>query len=124
MHSRAGFVLLVGLLTLAAVGCGGPDTFDHSEAAKLYIEAMKVRPTDEAQCVSLLTQIIENKPMEDAYFHRGWIYAKQGSFDKANADVTSGLEMSPEHSNLMWLASELKKPERKRNLKMPPSTSK
>jgi tetratricopeptide (TPR) repeat protein len=118
------FALFIGLVAISVVGCGGSDTFDHTEIQKLYIEAMKVRPTDPAKCVELLTQIIDNKPEEEAYFHRGWIYAKEGSFDKAKADVAAGLDLAPEHPRLVWLDGELKKPADKRNLELLPTDSK
>ena len=107
-----------------AAGCGGGDEFSHDQGQKLYIEAMKVRTTDEAKCVDLLTQVIEADPIGGAYFHRAWIFAKRGSIDEAQDDVTAGLAIDTENNDLKWLDGELKKPANQRSLKMPPSSIK
>ena len=118
------WVLVAGLFLPAAAGCGGSREFSHDEVEKLFIAALDARAVDEAKCVELMTQVIEQRPMDAAYFHRGWIYAKQGKTDEAQADVAAGLELEPENGDLKWLDGELKKPVGKRSLVMPPSTRK
>lgn len=117
--------LLLGLLLVSVVGCGKPSgKMVHDEGANYYIEAMKVRATDEAKCLELLGKSIEKTPTGSAYFHRAWILAKQDSFDEASKNIVTGLELTPEESDLLWLQKELGKPEGKRSFKYPPSSAK
>jgi tetratricopeptide (TPR) repeat protein len=110
------------------VGCGGsqPDgsRFQHDQAAALFLEAMKVRPTDQARALELLTQSIEARPSHNAYFHRAWIHAQQGREAEAGADVAAGLELEPENRELKWLEAELNKPATQRKLDGPPPPAK
>ena len=119
---------LPGSLLIAAVFLTGCDNSGgklvHGDGAKLLIEAMKNRTQDEDKCLELLDKSIAAQPTGSAYFHRGWIYAKRGDFDKANDSVRLGLEIDPQSGDLKWLAAELEKPEQQRSLKMPPSTRK
>jgi Tfp pilus assembly protein PilF len=116
-------VLLI-LIPLALVGCGATQRdggqFQHDEAARLFLEAMKVRPTDQARALQLLTESIEVRPSYNAYFHRAWIHALQGRDEQAQADLQAGLELEPENRDLKWLEGELKKPAGQRKLDMPP----
>jgi hypothetical protein len=105
-------------------GCGGSEKdgsgFQHDDAAKLFLEAMKTRATDQAGALDLLNQSIDARPSYNAHFHRGWIYALQGKDAEASADVKAGLELEPESKDLKWLEGELKKPSNQRKLDMPP----
>jgi len=123
MKINTTWVLVFGLLSLAVAGCSDGD-FEHDHVENLFIAALDAKPVDEAKCVELMTQVIEQRPMHAAYFHRAWIYAEQGYIQQAQADVTAGLELEPENSDLLWLDGELKKPARKRSLEMPPSSTK
>ena len=106
-------------------GCGGGGgEFYHDEAAQKFIEALKVRTTDEEKCLQLLNEVLEEKPLAAAYFHRAWIEAKRDQIDAAVADTAAGLEVEPEHPDLLWLQGELNKPADKRSLNMPPSATK
>jgi hypothetical protein len=115
-------ILLTGAVL---VGCGGsqPDGsgFQHDEPAKLFLEAMKIRTSDQAGAIDLLTQSIEERPSYNVYFHRGWLFALQGKDAEAKADVKSGLELEPESRDLKWLDGELRKPAKQRKLDMPPA---
>ncbi len=120
-----GLIVCVLMVTICASGCGdGDGKFQHSDGAKFYIEAMKVRTKDEAKCLELLDKSLELLPTDSAYFHRAWIFAKRGEDDQAITNIASGLELKPENTDLHWLQAELKKPEQKRNLQAPPSKSK
>jgi tetratricopeptide (TPR) repeat protein len=116
--------LVLGSLAAMLTGCGGGEKdgsgFQHDQAAKLFLEAMKIRPTDQAQALDLLNQSIETRPSYNAHFHRGWIYALQSKDAEAGADVKAGLELEPESKDLKWLEGELKKPANQRKLDMPP----
>jgi hypothetical protein len=109
-------------------GCGGsqPDgsQFQHDEAAKLFLDAMKIRGTDQAGALELLNQSIDARPSHSAYFHRGWLHALQGRDEPARADVQAGLELEPEDEDLKWLGGELQKPAGQRKLDMPPAPPK
>lgn len=119
-------MVLATSLFMGELGCSGRGSgkMVHGEGAKFYIEALKVRTQDEAKCLELLDKSIELLPTESAYFHRGWIYAKQGKFEQAQENVRAGLELEPTSSNLLWLEAELKKPVDKRSFKAPPSVGK
>lgn len=116
--------VLAGVLTVGLAGCGGsqPDgsQFQHDEAARLFLEAMKVRPQDQAKALDLLTESIDARPSYNALFHRAWIHALQHRDDQAQADIGAGLELEPESRDLKWLAGEMQKPADKRKLDMPP----
>jgi Tfp pilus assembly protein PilF len=120
--------LAVGLLFVLLAGCGGsqPDgsQFQHDEAAKLFLEAMKIRETDQARALALLNQSIVARPSYNAYYHRAWLHALQGDEQKAAADLKSGLELEPESKELQWLDKELQKPVKERKLDKPPSSVK
>jgi tetratricopeptide (TPR) repeat protein len=120
--------VLVCEVACVFVGCGHsePDgsQFRHDEAARLFLEAMKVRPTDQAKALELLTQSIEARPSYNAYYQRAWIYGLHNRDDEAKADISSGLELEPENRELKWLQGELKKPTSQRRLDSPPTQAK
>ena len=112
-------------LGLVVAGCGGNgardgSVFQHDEAQKLFLEALKVRPTDQDQALELLDRSIEAKPTFNAHFHRAWLYALKGTDEKASEDINAGLAMEPASTDLKWLEAEMKKPAGQRKLDMPP----
>jgi hypothetical protein len=117
-----------GWLLLLLAGCGGsqPDgsQFQHDDAAKLFLQAMQIRDTDQARSIELLTESIEARPSHNAYYHRAWINALRGDDQKATADVEAGLKLEPESKDLKWLEAELRKPAQERKLEKPPTTVK
>jgi hypothetical protein len=116
--------VLLGFASVVLSGCGGsqPDgsQFQHDQAAKLFLEAMQVRPTDQAKALELLTQSIEARPSYNAYYQRAWLLGLTGRDGEATADVAEGLKLEPENRELKWLAGELKKPANQRKLDGPP----
>jgi Tfp pilus assembly protein PilF len=118
----------VGCMLLLLAGCGGsqPDgsQFQHDEAAKLFLQAMQIRDTDQARSLDLLTESIEARPSHNAYYHRAWQYALKGEDQKASADIEAGLKLEPESKDLKWLEAELRKPPQERKLDKPPTTVK
>ncbi len=123
MKTWVTWIFVVGL-SLLQVGCGGDKEFKHDDVAKIFIAALQARPNDKDKCVELMTEVIEKRPMDAAYFHRAWIYAEQGKIEEAKADVAAGLKLQPESTDLKWLEGELNKPASRRSLEMPPSTTK
>jgi Tfp pilus assembly protein PilF len=119
---------VIGCLLSLLAGCGGsqPDgsQFQHDEAAKLFLQAMQIRETDQARSLVLLNQSIEARPSHNAYYHRAWIFALRGEDQKASADVEAGLKLEPESKDLKWLEAELRKPPQERKLDKPPTTVK
>jgi hypothetical protein len=124
MQSALLRVVPLVLISIAWVGCGASQRdgaqFQHDEAARLFLEAMKVRGTDHAKAVELLTESIDERPSYNAYFHRAWLHALEGRDDPARTDLEAGLELEPESRDLKWLEGELKKPATQRKLDMPP----
>jgi len=125
--SLARRILAFGLSVLI-LGCGDAprdgSQFQHDKAAKLFLEAMKIRGTDQAGAIALLNQSLEARPSYNAYFHRGWLHALRGDEELAQSDVKAGLELEPESKELEWLAGELQKPANQRKLDMPPVRNK
>ena len=128
MITKRFFGDLGAVLILAAgitvSGCSNSETFSQSETRDKFLAALKFRPTDPDKCAAMMTEIIDASPIPDAYYHRGWIYAKKGEIDKAKSDVAAGLALDAEHFNLLWLDGELKKPEAQRNFEAPPQATK
>lgn len=126
-RSLARLVLVFGLL-MVTLGCRDAQrdgsAFQHDQAAKLFLEAMKIRGTDQAGAIALLDQSLAARPSYNAYFHRGWLHALQGNDELAQSDVKAGLELEPESKELEWLAGELQKPANQRKLDMPPVRNK
>ncbi|MBN1854155.1 MAG: hypothetical protein JW829_15615 [Pirellulales bacterium] len=111
------FVLLAPALG-TILGCDDT-TVKHDEIDKILIESNRVISTDPAKAVELLNRVIEAKPSEYAYYSRGWCYARMNEDEKAKADVSQGLKISPDHPGLKWLEGELKKPVGQRKLSVP-----
>jgi hypothetical protein len=116
--------VLIGEVVCLIVGCGGsrPDgsQFQHDKAAMLFLEAMKIRPTDQAKALELLTQSIEARPSYNAYYQRARIHGLHNRDDEAKADIAAGLQLAPENRELKWLDGELQKPTNQRKLDAPP----
>lgn len=122
-------LILLILLSLSVMGCGGNgakdgSAFQHGKAQTLFLEAIKARLTDKDKALDLLNQSIEVKPTFNAYFQRGWLYALKADDAKANEDIKSGLALEPENAELKWLEGEMKKPADKRKLDSPPGRNK
>ena len=119
------FSLIVMLLL--AVGCGSKK-FALDEADAALVEARKaIGDGDSAKAIELLNQSIEAKPDMWSYYERARLLAETGDDDAAKADVVAGLELEPEHSELLWLQKQLKKSKKSRfkgSAGKPPSVSK
>jgi hypothetical protein len=120
--------VLMGAVACLFVGCGDsqPDgsQFQHDQAAMLFLEAMKTRPTDQAKALELLTQSIDARPSYNAYYQRALIHGLNNRDVEAQADIAAGLELEPENRELKWLEGELQKPANQRKLDTPPTHAK
>ena len=101
--------LLLGLFMSAlALGCGSESTLD--DAAALFVEAKQaVTDGDHEKAMGLLSASISERPDSWAYLERAKLHAADGNDAAANADIAAGLELVPEHSDLLWLRKEMKK---------------
>lgn len=107
------FRLCVAGVLLVAVGCGSKPVLDP--AATKFVEAKAaIENGDTETAISLLTESIDLRPDPWAYYERGRLYAEEGEDDAANEDIAAGLEMDPEHSDLLWLQKQVKKPKQSR----------
>lgn len=122
------FVAALLMLSLAlAIGCGGKK-FELSEAEAALVEARKAVETgDSAKAIEFLDKSIAANPDTWSYYERAKLYAETGDDDAAKADIEAGLELEPEHSELLWLQKQLKKSKKSRfkgSQGQPPSVSK
>ena len=119
--------LLLGVFMSAfAFGCGSESPLD--DAATLFVEAQQaVTDGDSEKAMELLSASISERPDPWAYFERAKLHAVGGNDEAANADIAAGLELVPEHSELLWLQKEMMKKPRSRfkgRSSQPPSASK
>lgn len=119
------FTLLLGISL--AIGCGGKK-FSLSEAELALIEARKaIADGDSAKAIEFLDKSIASNPDTWSYYERAKLHAENGDDDAAKEDIAAGLELEPEHSELLWLQKQLKKSKSARfkgSRGQPPSVSK
>ncbi len=93
---------------LFVLGCSQEPSLD--ESATQFVEAKQaLADGDKDKALELLTSSIEARPDPWALWERAKIYAENGADDDAQADIDAGLELDPEHSDLLWLQNEMKK---------------
>lgn len=121
------FLLLLALCGCLLAGCGGKK-FELDEADAALVEARNaIADGDTAKAIEFLDVSIAAKPDTWSYFERAKLLAEEGDDDAAKADVAAGLEIEPEHTELLWLQKQLKKSKRSRfkgSSGQPPSVSK
>ena len=114
------------LLLSLLVGCGEKSVLD--EAATHLVEARSaIANGDSETAVEHLDASIAARPNTWAYYERARLLGEAGEDDEAKADIEAGLELDPEHSELLWLQKQLKKPKSARfkgSSGQPPSASK
>ena len=117
-----GFISIVIL-----AGCGGTGSV-LDDADKALVDARQaISDGDDAKAMDLLDISIAAKPDTWSYYERARLHADNGNDDAAKADVEAGLELAPEHSELLWLQKQLKKPKKSRfkgTSGQPPSVNK
>ncbi len=114
-------------LALLVLGCGGKK-FELSESEAALVEARKaIADGDSAKALEFLDASIAASPDTWAYYERARLHAENGDDDDAKADIECGLELEPEHSELLWLKKQMKKSKKSRfkgSAGQPPSVSK
>jgi len=102
------FVFCLWTLHIAS-GCGGKK-FELTEGQAAFAEAKKaIEDGDTATAITCLDRAIDAEPDTWSYFERAKLHAESGDDDLAKADIAAGLEMDPEHSDLLWLQKQMKK---------------
>lgn len=122
MSRSAGLFILLSL----CFGCSEKSVLD--EAATNLVEAQKaIAEGDRVKAMELLDASIAAGPDTWSYYERARLHADNGDDAKAKSDIEAGLELDEEHSELLWLQKQLKKPKNKRfkgRSGQPPSVSK
>ena len=105
-----GCLLLCALLLLGlSTGCKRTPILD--EAAVNLVDARQaIADGDATKAMELLMTSIDARPNTWAYFERAKLHADHGDDEAAKADIEAGLELDPEHSELVWLQKQMKKP--------------
>ena len=120
-------IATLSIVVLLLAGCGGKK-FALDEADAALVEARKaIADGDSAKAIELLDVSIAAKPDTWSYFERAKLLADSGDDEAAKLDITAGLEIEPEHTELLWLQKQLKKPKKSRYKGAsgkPPSVSK
>lgn len=118
----AGSLLLCSVL----IGCEAGAVLDEADQA--LVDAREaIAAGDSASAMDLLDASIGSKPDPWSYYERARLHSENGDDDAAQADVVAGLDIDPEHSELLWLQKQLKKPKRSRfkgKSGQPPSATK
>lgn len=126
MVRRIGTLSLVWLALFAMNGCSEKPVLD--EAAVNLVDARDAIAQGETKLAKqLLDSSVAARPNTWAYYERARLLAEEGDEAGAQADIESGLELDPEHAELLWLEKQLKKSKRTRfkgKYGMPPSTHK
>lgn len=120
-------IVVVGLFGVVLAGCGGSGpALDEADQALVDARAA-VASGDQEKAKELLDVSISLKPDTWSYYERARLLAETGDDDAARDDISSGLELDPEHAELLWLQKQIKKPKRSRfkgSSGAPPSASK
>lgn len=124
MNLAVSRIAIVGLFSVMLTGCGGAGPV-LDEADQALVDARTaVASGDQAKAIELLDVSISLKPDTWSYYERARLLAETGDDDAARKDIDSGLELDPEHAELLWLKKQIKKPKRSRFKGAPPSASK
>lgn len=101
-------VVLSIAITVLLLGCSKKEVLD--EAAVSLIDAREaVESGDAVKALELLDASIALRPSTWAYLERAKIHEQNDDDEASKADIAAGLEMDPEHSDLLWLQKQLKK---------------
>lgn len=109
-------------------GCEDPNLVAGRKSDALYHAAAEAQQQgDHPKALDLFSQAIATRPSGYAYLGRAKLYLEMKDEANANRDVEAGLQLDPEHRDLIWLRDQLKKPEKQRfkgSAAQPPSASK
>ena len=112
------------LALLFTAGCNRGPKFD--ETTKLMMAAHEAEVAGDKQlAVDKVSEAIALKSDDFAMlFRRAKLYAELGKDEEAKADLDECEKLDPEHQDLKWIRSELKKPVEQRFGAAPPSHGK
>lgn len=113
MNSTSRTLSIAVCLSLAAcldlAGCKRGN--EISEAGVYLNDALAaIESGDSARAIELLSKSIELEPEPFAYLQRARLYLKVDDTVSAEADIAKGLEIEPEHPDLLWLKEQAEKP--------------
>ncbi len=109
LTNRQPFFLLLAVVFVLAAGCGYSEP-KLDEAATLFVEAKQaLGDGNNEKAIELLSTSIAARPDPWALWERAKIYAENGADDDAKDDIKAGLDLDPEHADLLWLQNEMKK---------------
>jgi hypothetical protein len=103
--------LAFSTLLAAILGCGGSSEPNIPESAQLLLEAQKsIAAGDNAAALTALQASIDSEPTTWAYLERIKLNGKQGNDVAVEEDVQAILKLDPEHKDVAWIRTEMKKP--------------
>ena len=102
--------VVIGLLSLVLLGCGGQKKPELSESRNFLVEARRaIGSGDLAKALEALDASIKSEPSLWAHLDRAKIHATSGNDDSARADCKAVLGFDPENRDIPWIQKELKK---------------
>jgi tetratricopeptide (TPR) repeat protein len=82
-----------------------------SEAGVYLNDALDaIKTGDNDRAIELLSKSLELETDPYAYLQRAKLYLELDEVASASADIAKGLELEPEHPDLLWLQEQAKKP--------------
>jgi tetratricopeptide (TPR) repeat protein len=104
------------LSVAALLGVSGCRQGNEISEAGVYLndalDAIKTGDNDRA--IELLSKSLELETDPYAYLQRAKLYLELDEVASASADIAKGLELEPEHPDLLWLQEQSKKPKARR----------
>ncbi len=103
----AAFVSAFLIATLT--GCGQKDDPVGADVEHFLAAQEALERGDKDTAMTELNASIELRPDGWAYYHRAKLHAEAGQDEQATADCKAGMQLDPDHPELQWLLSEIKK---------------
>ncbi|MGI9457535.1 MAG: hypothetical protein ACR2NU_13305 [Aeoliella sp.] len=82
----------------------------QSPAEKLGAANAAIEAGNNLKALELLNELVDSHPSAWAYGARARLHLEMGDDIAALADCEAGLEIAPDHREMTWMATELKKP--------------
>lgn len=96
------------VLCMLAGGCGGQQLPD---AVNYHMEAIVAAEKEDYEtAIEMITRAIERNESSDALLDRARFQLAMGRDEEALADCRAGLNLEPDHPDLVWLKGEIEKP--------------
>lgn len=106
-QTSAAFVAALLIATLT--GCGQKDDPVGADVEHFLAAQEALERGDKDTAMTELNASIELRPDGWAYYHRAKLHAVAGQDELATADCKAGMQLDPDHPELKWLLSEIKK---------------